>query len=118
MSSRTLSLPYTAIANPKHTRGLVLTILAVLMVFWAVYAVLVNAITGVQYRISGLNKEAVSQAAELAKNQTLLLNGASEPSNKRDVAVKTEDTAMQNISSDLSYIYADSVFADASHPHP
>ena len=118
MSSKALSLSYTAITNPKRHRGLVLTTLAILIVFSGIYAVLVNAITGVQYKISNLNKEMVSQAAELAKNQTLLLKDVSRSSFQEEVTVQAEYASMQNISSDLSYIYADSVFADALRPHP
>ncbi|MBI2055085.1 MAG: hypothetical protein HYT39_03240 [Candidatus Sungbacteria bacterium] len=118
MSSKALLLPYTAIANPKHTRRLILTILAVFIVLSAIYAVLINAIAGAQYRISSLNKEVVSQAAELARNQALLLNGVNQPSNEAGITAKAENIAMQNINSDLSYIHSDSVFADASRPLP
>lgn len=74
------------------------------------YALLVNAIAGLQYRTAELNKTLEKVENEMAKSQIELL----EKHNSAVADASGHAIMMQDIGSDLSYVHSNSLVVDAS----
>lgn len=80
-----------------------------LMVVVVSYAVLINAAAGLTYKVNSLAESLTKAENELVQNQTLLLEVAPVASKEANAI------SMEDIGSDLSYLYTNAIVADSSH---